>query len=553
MNPLTDSPSNADIVRPMPLAALSPAESESGSSPQSAVQERPGRTAGIESPGARLVRAQSLSKSPDARDVRPSAAQIFDPRSLPKRRGAVRAIGIALSAIAVVGAGAGAGCVLWRTELVPHELVRRPLPILESHRNPASAEDALAAPRIAEESSAGANRPERGKASSNREEPVTSTSRSRNAGSGSEDAESPEAAPATRIAYAGSPMEARETPNAGASSPGRGGRPETAGAGGRMRSEPRDSSTRPARGARPASRPTGASAADLDDRGPPNSRGQEVRDPDPESLARKLPTPASKPRTDTYAGVDVNEAGHAVTSIEHTGASRGSDPGARAGIRIRKRKRADHVAPSLERAYSALLTGDTGSASEAYRAVLGDDPRNRDALLGLAAVAAWEGRWDEAAGHYSRVLALDPADTIARAALIAIDEHDPTRGESRLETLLWSDPRSAYLHFNLGNVYASQSRWPEAQQSYFNAYRFDSGNADYAYNLAVSLDHLARPDSALDFYREALALARSRPAGFETAAVLARIREMDSSPEVAAAPASGESESAGATPAASVQ
>ena len=529
-----DLVSNGDIVRPVSMAD-------------------DGRTAGIEPPGAGLVRRQSQPESPDPRDVRASAGQTFDPRSLPKRRGAVRAIGIALSTIAVVGAGAGAGCVLWRTELVPHELVRRPLPIPESHGNPASAEDAPAAPRIAEESSAGANRPKRDEASSNLEAPVTSISRMGDAGSKSGDLEIPEAAPATRVAYAGGPTGARETPNAGASSPGRDGRPETAGAGGRIRSEPRKSSTTPARDARPASRPTSASAAEFDDRGPPNSREQEAGDPDPESLARKLLTPASKPRADTDAGVDVYEAGHAVASIEHAGTSRRSDPGAHAGIEIRKRKRADHVAPSLERAYSALLTGDTGSASQAYRAALDDEPRNRDALLGLAAVAAWEGRWDEAAGHYSRVLALNPADTIARAALIAIDEHDPTRGESRLETLLWSDPRSAYLHFNLGNVYASQSRWPEAQQSYFNAYRFDSGNADYAYNLAVSLDHLARPDSALDFYREALALARSRPAGFETAAVLARIREMNSSPEVNAAPAPGQSESAGATPAASVQ
>ena len=203
-----------------------------------------------------------------------------------------------------------------------------------------------------------------------------------------------------------------------------------------------------------------------------------------------------------------------------------SPPNPGAGIEIRKHERTGRVVALLERAYGALHSGDAESAAEAYRAVLGHEPRNRDAFLGLAAVAARAGRWDEAAAHYARVLAFDPADSVAQAALIAIDERDPVRGESRLKALLSSEPRAAYLHFGLGNVYAAQSRWPEAQQAYLNAWRLDRGNADYAYNLAISLDHLSRPESALDFYREALALAKKRPAGFEAAAVHARIRDI---------------------------
>ena len=43
---------------------------------------------------------------------------------------------------------------------------------------------------------------------------------------------------------------------------------------------------------------------------------------------------------------------------------------------------------------------------------------------------------------------------------------------------------------------------------------------------AVSLDHLAQPRAALDFYRRALQLADSRSVGFETASVMNRIRVM---------------------------
>ena len=198
--------------------------------------------------------------------------------------------------------------------------------------------------------------------------------------------------------------------------------------------------------------------------------------------------------------------------------------------------RASHVAASLEQAYSALLAGDAGAAAEAYRQALGHEPENRDALFGLAAVAAREGRWDEAAGFYARVLALHPADPVAQAALIAIGESDAARGESRLKALLLSEPRAAYVHFALGNLYAAQSRWPEARQSFFEAHRLDVASPDYTYNLAVSLDHLVERGSALNFYREALALAKRRPASFETAVVLARIQAMEATPDYGGSP-----------------
>ena len=113
-----------------------------------------------------------------------------------------------------------------------------------------------------------------------------------------------------------------------------------------------------------------------------------------------------------------------------------------------------------------------------------------------------------------------------------------------MKALLHSEPRAAHLYFNLGNLYAAQSRWPEAQQSYFNAYRFDRGNADYAYNLAVSLDHLSQSQSALGLYREALVLSQSRPAGFTAAAVRQRIRDLATDTEAGPTPARPASETA---------
>jgi tetratricopeptide (TPR) repeat protein len=82
------------------------------------------------------------------------------------------------------------------------------------------------------------------------------------------------------------------------------------------------------------------------------------------------------------------------------------------------------------------------------------------------------------------------------------------------------------LHFSLGNQYAQQSRWSEAQSAYFKAYSVDPENADYAFNLAVSLDQLHQRNLALDYYQRALALAGKRTASFNPAQARTRVQEL---------------------------
>ena len=120
----------------------------------------------------------------------------------------------------------------------------------------------------------------------------------------------------------------------------------------------------------------------------------------------------------------------------------------------------------------------------------------------------------------------------AQAALVSLEGNvDPLQSEALLKTLLRDAPNDAYLHFSLGNALAEQQRWPEAQQAYFDAYRLDESNADYAFNLAVSLDRLVQRRTALDYYRLALELAAERPATFDAASVNERIRIMTAAGE----------------------
>jgi tetratricopeptide (TPR) repeat protein len=190
------------------------------------------------------------------------------------------------------------------------------------------------------------------------------------------------------------------------------------------------------------------------------------------------------------------------------------------------------IAPAVSAAYAAFVTGDYATARQEYDNALRHDPNNRDALLGSAAVAQRENRGAQAAAAYARLLELDPADPDALAGLVALRPGDLGRSETQLRNVLKSRPDAAPVLFALGNLYARQNRWSEAQQAYFRAYTAAPGNADYAFNLAVGLDRLNQGKLAATYYQQAL--AATGPAGFDRAAVQRRVREL----REAAAPAS---------------
>ena len=183
--------------------------------------------------------------------------------------------------------------------------------------------------------------------------------------------------------------------------------------------------------------------------------------------------------------------------------------------------------PVLEGAYQAFNAGDLTRARDDYQQALRNSPDNRDALLGLAAVEMQARRYDAAESFYLRLLELDPRDAYAQAGLIGLrGQIDPLAAESRLKGMIAAQPDASFLHFSLGNQYAAQGRWAEAQQAYFRAYSGDPEHADFAYNLAVSLDRLHQGKPALEYYRRALTLAQGQPVSFDPAAASKRVLQL---------------------------
>ena len=158
----------------------------------------------------------------------------------------------------------------------------------------------------------------------------------------------------------------------------------------------------------------------------------------------------------------------------------------------------------LREAYNAYKSGDSSRAMTLYNQVLEVDPGNRNALLARAAIYVQNNNSNAAIKDYQTLLLRNPKDSLAMTSLITVANFSPRETESQLKLMIRDEPDSPYLNFALANAYGAQNRWQEAQGYYFKALENNPGDPNYAYNLAVSLEHIAQPLAAVSYYRRAL-------------------------------------------------
>jgi tetratricopeptide (TPR) repeat protein len=191
---------------------------------------------------------------------------------------------------------------------------------------------------------------------------------------------------------------------------------------------------------------------------------------------------------------------------------------------VQRAEKRDPVSEALERGWQAYQNRDYTLSKREYKKVLDTEPNNHDALLGIAAVSLQQEEMETAREIYIKLLERDPRDPHAHAGLANIAQTSGANlSESKLKQLIEYRPDDAHLQFALGNVYVRNKRWPEAQQAFFNAWKADSSNADYAYNLAVSLDQLGKHSEAKSYYEDSLKLAAGKNISFSPDAVKNRL------------------------------
>ena len=235
--------------------------------------------------------------------------------------------------------------------------------------------------------------------------------------------------------------------------------------------------------------------------------------PAPETLVRPAAITQAEPRARTTPGLA------APNNTSRTSAVQTAPPSAAAPVQFQP----DVQSTLLSQAHAAYQRGTLAEAQRLYTQAA---TRNRsvDTLLGLAAIASVQNREIDAQRLYREVLDINPRNAAAQAALLdLLGNTDGPATESRLKTLIDRDP-SPQLYQTLGNLYADQKRWSDAQAAYFEAYRYAPDNADYAFNLAVSLDQLRQSPAALRYYEKALATGGAHR--FDRAQAEARVQQL---------------------------
>ncbi len=248
------------------------------------------------------------------------------------------------------------------------------------------------------------------------------------------------------------------------------------------------------------------------------------------------PVAVATPKTDKQVDVMVTKPAGLMHPKPHPAASvtqvqtptPKSENGADEQIQIHKTLIPATINAYLLNAYQLFTAGDSKGARPLYEKVLQTEPNNRDALLGMAAIALNSHQQEQAAALYSHLLDLDPTDADAIAGLTSLRRGSPELSESQLKKVLAHNPQSGPTLFELGNLYSRQSRWSEAQEVYFRALGSTPTNADYAYNLAISLDRLGQNRLALEYYQKAQALATKAPGNFSEAVADKRIGQLQS-------------------------
>lgn len=255
------------------------------------------------------------------------------------------------------------------------------------------------------------------------------------------------------------------------------------------------------------------------------SNAAPVSRPAPAPLA-PLALPPEPPRAVEVAEKVAPPAPETVAAIHTTRVKKAARAEPTSGIQIKRQIENDTTYSTLTEAYRAYQSGDFVTSAQRYRAVLQKDAKNRDALLGLAAIAQQQGQDNAAMHYYKQVLMLDPRDPAALAGMSTFSTGDIADKESRLKQSIAQSPQSAVLNFALGNLYTEQSRWGDAQQAYFNAFRLEPANAQFAFHLATSLDHLGQSKLAAQYYGQALQLNTNGNAGFDRAQTEKRQKQL---------------------------
>lgn len=175
------------------------------------------------------------------------------------------------------------------------------------------------------------------------------------------------------------------------------------------------------------------------------------------------------------------------------------------GIKIEIKRPAMNLNYELEKAYSALISGQADEAIKIYKNVLSNAPDNKLALFGLATTYHRAGQIDLARPLYGKLLALDPDNRDAlNNFLVLLADESPQEALTQLEKLEERNPAFSPIPAQMAVIYQKLGDSEKASEKMFKAISLAPENLTYRYNLAIMLDKQNKYDEAAKLYRQIL-------------------------------------------------
>lgn len=218
------------------------------------------------------------------------------------------------------------------------------------------------------------------------------------------------------------------------------------------------------------------------------------------TILSRVPASLDKPKTQTASKITMDRVDPEIKEV--LGQQAQEESFEAVGLSITVRRPGLDTNYELNRAYTSLMGGDTQTAIQTYKNILGVEPRNEDALFGLAATYHRLGQVEQARPFYGMLLKVNPNHREGlNNFLVLVSDESPSDALPELERLEARNPDFSPIPAQIAVVLDKMGYHEQAKDKMLRALEIAPENMSYRYNLAVMLDKQGEYSNAAALYR----------------------------------------------------
>jgi len=161
----------------------------------------------------------------------------------------------------------------------------------------------------------------------------------------------------------------------------------------------------------------------------------------------------------------------------------------------------------LNDAYNNFQNGNIEAALQYYKKAYNIDPKNIDAIFGIATSYQMLGQNDEATKKYMELLEIEPDYYSAKNNLIIlISGNSVDKAISELKKIDEKYPNNAFVLAQIGTIYSFLDKNNDAIFFLGKAIEIEPSNPIYSYNMAITLDKIEKYKDAYIYYEHTIDL-----------------------------------------------